>query len=123
MCQSTWVSTRGIWGRGGETEEKVEVVHFGTYNIQNGCNGGLESALHGMAHANIDLGLLKETLVTGGVYAWDSTGLFVVASDSLSHHHRGVAIFYKYSPCFAVKYQKQHDLNVIRFQLVKGRQL
>ena len=38
----------GVRGRGGEAHEKVEVVCFGTYNIQNGHNGGLKLALRGM---------------------------------------------------------------------------
>ena len=44
----------------------MEVVSFGTYNIRNGGNGGLKSALHGMSQANVDLGLLKETNIMGG---------------------------------------------------------
>ena len=38
------------------TKEEVP-IKFGTYNIRNGRNGGLESALRGMAQANIDLGV------------------------------------------------------------------
>ena len=40
-------------------------IKFGTYNIRNGRNGGLEAALRGMAQANIDLGVLQETKCTG----------------------------------------------------------
>ena len=36
------------------TGEEVLII-FGTYNIRNGRNGGLESALRGMAQANMDL--------------------------------------------------------------------
>ena len=43
-------------------------IKFGTYNIRNGRNGGLESALRGMAQANIDLGVFQENKCTDGVY-------------------------------------------------------
>ena len=33
-------------------------IRFGTYNIRNGRNGGLELALWRMAQANMDLGIL-----------------------------------------------------------------
>ena len=32
-------------------------IRFGTYNICNGCNSGLDSALWGMSQANMDLGI------------------------------------------------------------------
>ena len=48
---------------------KEEVrIKFGTYNIRNGRNGGLELALQGMAQANIDLGVFQETKCTDGIY-------------------------------------------------------
>ena len=42
------------------------MIKFGTYNIRNGRNRGLESALRGMAQANIDLGVFQETKCTDG---------------------------------------------------------
>ena len=68
----------------------MEVIRFGTYNIQNFRNGGLELALHGMAQANVNLGLLQENNITDGVYVQDSAGFPVVALDAKSRHHRGV---------------------------------
>ena len=49
-------------------------IKFGTYNIRNGRNGGLEAALWGMAQANIDLGIFQETKCTDGVYTRASAG-------------------------------------------------
>ena len=49
------------------TKEEVP-IKFGTYNIRNGRNGGLESALRVMAQANIDLGVFQETKCTDGIY-------------------------------------------------------
>ena len=40
----------------GSTEEE-EPIKFGTYNIRNGRNGGLEAALRGMEQANLDMGI------------------------------------------------------------------
>ena len=40
----------------GSTKEELP-IRFGTYNIRNGRNGGLESAIRGMSKANMDLGI------------------------------------------------------------------
>ena len=53
--------------RGGRPDKKEEVIRFRSYNIWNGRNGVLELALRRNYHANIDLGILQETKVTGGV--------------------------------------------------------
>ena len=49
-------------------------IRFGTYNIRNGRKGGLEKALRGMSHANMDLGILQETELTDGVHTRGSAG-------------------------------------------------
>ena len=59
-------------------EEEVP-IKFGTYNIRNDRNGGLEAALRVMAQANMDLGVLQETKCTDGVYTRESAGYRVVA--------------------------------------------
>ena len=48
MCRST-----------GQPISGTVPIRFGTYNIRNGRNGGLESALRGMSQANIDLGIFQ----------------------------------------------------------------
>ena len=58
------------------------LIRFGTYNIWNRRNGGLESALRGMYQANMDLGILQETKVTDGVYIHGSNGYTFVATDA-----------------------------------------
>ena len=70
-------------------------IKFGTYNIRNGRNGGLEAVLRVMAQANIDLGVFQETKCTDGVYTRASAGYRVVVTDALSRHRGGVALFYK----------------------------
>ena len=49
-------------------------IRFGLYNIRNGHNGGLESALRGMTQANLDLRVLHENKLTGGVYTYRLVG-------------------------------------------------
>ena len=81
----------------GSMKEEVP-IRFGTYNIRNGRNGGLESALRGMAQANIDLGIFQETKCTDGIYTRESDGYRVVATDAPSRHRGGVALFYRPTP-------------------------
>ena len=47
---------RGGWGF---RKEAVRLICFGTYNIRNGRNEGLESTLQGMSQVNVDLGVFK----------------------------------------------------------------
>ena len=48
ICHSTGNPTRG-----------AVTIRFGTYNIRNDRNGGLESALRGVSQANMDLGIFQ----------------------------------------------------------------
>ena len=48
-------------GRPVVLEEKGNLIHFISYNIWNGCNSGLESALRRMVQTNIDLGVFQDT--------------------------------------------------------------
>ena len=87
----------------GRYTEKEDIVRLRTYIIQNIRNGGLESALHGMSHANVDLGILQDTKITYGVYSWESVVFCVIVLGALSLHHGGVALFYKESLRFALE--------------------
>ena len=62
----------------------------------------MESALRGMAQANIDLGVFQETKCTDGIYTRESAGYRGIATDSPSPHRGGVALFYRPSSLFAV---------------------
>ena len=68
----------------------------------------------------MDLGVLQETKLTDGIYTRRSAGYSVVATDTPSRHHGGVAIFYLSTPHFAVEAVEKFGPNVIRFQLVTG---
>ena len=97
---------------GGRSEKKEEVICFGSYNIKNGHNGGLESALYRMYQANIDLGILKKTNITDGVYTRKLSGFWVVATKIPSHHRGSVILFYKESRQFLVETLNKHGPNV-----------
>ena len=109
MCRSTGTSTRG----------RVP-IRFGTYNIRNERNRGLESALRGMSQAIMYLGIFQETKVIIGVYTRGSDGYSVVATDVPIRHRGMVAIFYRPSLCFAVEAVQQFGPNVVGFQLATG---
>ena len=100
MCRSTGRSTRG-----------TVPIRFGTYNIRNGCNGGLESASRGMSQANMDLVIFQETKVTYGIYTRGSAGYSVDG--------RG-AVFHRPALNFVVEAVQQFGPNVVDFQLATG---
>ena len=104
---------------GRPTSGKVP-IRFGTYNICNGRNGGLEAALGGVSRANMDLGILQETKLTDGIYTRGSASYSVIATDALSRHRGSVAIFSRSAPNFAVEAVRKFGPNVIGFQLATG---
>ena len=95
-------------------------IGFGTYNIRNGRNRGLESALRGMSQANMDLGIFQWKKCTDVINTRESAGYRVVATDAPSRHRGGVALFYRPSPLFAVEAVRQYGLNVMSFKLATG---
>ena len=103
----------------GSTKEEVP-IKFGTYNIRNGRNGGLESALRGMDQSNIDLCVFQETKCTDGMYTRKSAGYRFVATDALSRHLGRVALFYRPSSLFAVEEVREYGPNVISFEGAPG---
>ena len=109
MCQSNGKSTRG-----------AVPIRFGTYNIRNGCNGGLESALRGMSQANMDLGIFQEPKDTYSIFTRGSAGYSVVAMDAPSQLRGGVAVFHRPAPHFAVEAVQKFGPNVFGFQLGTG---
>ena len=109
MCQRTGPPTRG-----------TVPIRFGTYNIINGRNGVLESALRGMSQANMNLGIFQETKVTDLIYTRMSAGYRVVTTEAPSQQRGGVAVFHRTAPHFAVESVQKFGPNVIKFQLVTG---
>ena len=114
--------TRWLWTcrRIGPFTGGTVPIRFGTYNICNGLNGGLESALRGMSQANMDLGIFQETKFMDGIYTRGSAGYNVVETDAPSQHHGGVSVFHRPAPHFAVEAVQKFGPNVIGFQMVMG---
>ena len=59
-------------------------IRFGTYDIRNVRNGGMELALRGVSQANMDLSIYQETKVTDSIYTRGLDGYSVVATDAPS---------------------------------------
>ena len=78
----------------------------------------LKQRCAGLAQANVDLGLLQETNITGEFYVRDSSGFHVVVSDATSCYGRGVELFYKHLTRFVVEAHQQHGLNINIFQMM-----
>ena len=95
-------------------------IRFGTYNIRNGRNVGLEAELWGVSQANMDLGILQKTKLTDGIYTCGSSGYSIVATDAPSRHCGGVAIFHRPAPHLAVEAVRKYGLNMIGFQMATG---
>ena len=96
------------------------LIRFGTYNIHNSYNGGLDSALRGISQANMELGIFQEKKVTDGIYTRGSAGYSVVATETPSQHCIGVAVFHHPALHFAVEDVQKFGPNVVGFQLAKG---
>jgi hypothetical protein len=43
-------------------------ILFALFNIQSGCNGGLEGALRAMDQLGVDIGFLLEKKLTGALF-------------------------------------------------------
>ena len=103
----------------GSTKEEVP-IRFGTYNIRNRRNGGLESALREMSQANMDLGIFQETKCTDGIYTRHLAGYRVVTTDAPSRHRGGVVFFYRPSQLFEVEAVREYGPNVLSFNVATG---
>ena len=82
----------------------------------------MESALRGMSQTNMEPGIFQETKCTEGIYTRESAGYHVVATDALSRHRGGVALFYRPSPLFEVEDVQEYGPNVLSFEVATGAQ-
>ena len=62
------VCWRGMRRSTGSPTSGGVLIIFGSYNIRNRRNGGMESALRVMAQANMDLGIFQETKYMDRIY-------------------------------------------------------
>jgi hypothetical protein len=91
-----------------------------SYNVQSGCNGGLESALRAMKLMGVDFGVLLETKLTKGGYTRWSSGYYVRATHAPSAWQGGISLFWRASDLYEVEEVELHGPNVLSFQLVSG---
>ena len=70
-----------------EEEGRSAVIHLCAYNINNGCNLGLEVS---MQKSNINLSIFNEMKLTGGIYNQYSLEFNVVATEAPSQTRGGV---------------------------------
>ena len=82
----------------------------------------MESALHRMSQANMELGVFQETKVTKGIYMQESSGYRVVATEALSANSTSVAVLYRAAEHFSVEALQTYGVNVTSFQLASGDQ-
>ena len=102
--------------RGGQTVGYGKtIIRFGTYNIQNRRNSGIESALREMAQTNLELGVFQKTKVTDRLHMRNPQGYGFLAAHMPSRHCGGISIFYCNAPHFQVKAYQPHGPNVTSF--------
>ena len=92
-------STRG--GRD-NSQGVVHPICFLMYNICNGRNRGLESALRGISQHDVDLGVFQETKLTKRIYIRESSGYRVVVTEAPSAHSVSGAVFYRAADHFSM---------------------
>jgi hypothetical protein len=97
-------------------------IAVASWNVRNGCNGGLESALRAMEAMDVNLGILMETKVTGGIYTQNLSGYFVVASDAPSAHQGGIAFFWQANKMYEVEDWHIRGPNMLSFVIVTESQ-
>ena len=112
MCVPTEERTREGWGviRGME-----KIVRFGTFNIRNVRNGGLESALLGLAQGRVYCGIIQEKKLANRVYMRKYSGFGVIAMAAPSAHRGSVAILYRKVEYFSIEELRPHGSNAISF--------
>ncbi len=56
-------------------------VTLASFNIQSGCNRGIEAALRALEQMGVDIGFLLETKLMGGIYTRHSSRNNILASN------------------------------------------
>ena len=63
-----------------------------SWNISNGQNGGLENACRTLALLEVNIAVLQEMKLIGGIHTRLLSGYTIAASDAASAHSGGVAL-------------------------------
>ncbi len=91
-----------------------------SYNIRNGHNGELESALQAMKQMGVDCGVLLETKLTKGVYTRLSSGYNAQSTHAPSKWQGGISLFWRTSRTYEIEEVEMRGPNVLSFQLILG---
>ena len=91
-----------------------------TWNIRSGRNGGIESACRALKSADVDIAVLQETKLTGGVHTRNTSGYGIVASKIISISHGRVALVWRKHGESKVEETQIMHANGLTFQLVVG---
>ncbi len=75
-----------------------------------------------MEAMGVDIGVFLETKLTGGIYTWNLSGYSVVASDALSVHQGGIALFWWANKMYEVEDWCIRGPNVLSFVVVTESQ-
>ena len=102
-------------------KETTASIRFGSYNICNGCNGGLELALHRIVQVNMDMGVFHKTNSMGVICMQKPSGYHVLAYNAPSKHQGGVLVFYRNLSQFQVEEHQQFGPTFISFHLNSGK--
>ena len=103
--------------------EKQNNFSLATWNIRSGRPGGplggMEAAARALDSLNVDIAVLQETKVTGGVYTRNTSGYKVFSTNAPSPRQGGVAIAWRDEhPAFEVEEATERAANVLTFELV-----
>jgi hypothetical protein len=75
-----------------------------------------------MEAMGVNLGILLETKLTGGIYTQNLSGYSVVTSDTPSTHQGGIALFWQANKTYEVEDWRICGPNVLSFVIVTGSQ-
>ena len=91
-----------------------------TWNIRCGRDGGLESALRALESLGVDIAMLTEAKLTGGIYTRDSRRDSMVATDAKSAWQGDIAVCVRENSQYEVEEIVKFRPNVVTIQLQTG---
>ena len=91
-------------GGGGDKGRDDCAIRIATWNICDGCSGGLEAAARGLKKMNVPITVLQDTKGMGGNHTRCTSGYTMLASDTPSKHRGRVALVWvENHPAFEVE--------------------
>jgi hypothetical protein len=102
-------------------ENERRRIRIATYNIHNGRQGNLESALRALQFMNVDLSILQETKISDYKYTRGSFGYEVLVSKADTVFQGSIELAYRTSRFWTVESIRIEEANAISFLLVTGK--